>query len=49
VSAAATADLYGWIDAAAIAIVTTVVKLIDAYNAADMTSVQALLAPEVAA
>jgi hypothetical protein len=48
VPATASADPYGWIDAAAARRVTTVVKLVDAYNAADLAGVQALLAPEVA-
>jgi hypothetical protein len=43
------ADPYGWIDAAAARRVATVVKLVDAYNAADMAGVQSLLASEVAA
>jgi len=45
----ASADPYGWIDAGAARRVATVVKLVDAYNAADMAGVRALLAPEVAA
>jgi hypothetical protein len=49
VPATASADPYGWIDAAAARRIATVVKLVDAYNAADMAGVQALLAPEVAA
>ena len=49
VPATAASDPYGWIDAAAARRVATVVKLVDAYNAADLASVQALLAPEVAA
>ncbi len=48
VPATASADAYGWIDAAAARRVATVVKLVDAYNVADMAGVQALLAPEVA-
>jgi len=47
--ATAAADPYGWIDAAAARRIATVVMLIDAYNASDMASLQALLSPEVAA
>jgi len=42
-------DRYGWIDAAAARRVAAVVRLVDAYNAADLAGIQALLAPEVAA
>jgi hypothetical protein len=47
VAATTTADPFGWIDAAAARRVATVLKLVDAYNAADISGVQALLAPEV--
>jgi hypothetical protein len=49
VPAAPSTDPYGWIDAAAARRVAAVVKLIDAYNSADMAGLQGLLAPVVAA